>query len=488
MSSAPQSHAQLGNPQPESAGALIRLPPISFLARDHASAPHFASLVLPIGHLQQVSEPYVPNPLITRHIALEPSTSHEAGLNDDIRSLPKPKALGLFPLHSSGEAIKPTADATSIVKSESETAGIGKSPIESLREVPSLPHHGGHILHNLENHNVSSVPINTSAIGVPLNISLIGAPINASTFNATNSLHKRGSASPGRELALMESLPKKKKGKPTLDKRPIEILINEVYPERKHLGSIVYNPTTTWRTLEFERLHGLQEHDKQRLRDIREDYEARKAEQFSVELTEYIPAIPPLTDACINSFLEVKIPYRFIKAFVDDFTTGKVQQKRQLWGGAGGIYTDDSDLLYVLCHLGLFDDALDLSDCNADWKSQDVVRPLQVLKDSEEIDMLDLSVTILLYPGLKSYHGYYKNGINSRSWINRLHHDGLSYGVYQVKWETWVLSMDERNIYKQSSSEIEEDRLYEEKTVAAKGGWKFDHKVYKRLQEKNAMV
>lgn len=473
MSTRPQPHAQLGNSQPESAGALIRLPPISFLARDHASAPHFASLVLPIRQHHPGSDSYVPNPLLTRHITLEPSLNVEAGLNDDIRSLPKPKALGLFPLHSSGEPIKTTLQVLPLLKSESEVTGIGKSPLEPLHEVSLLQSRPE--LQNVESHTNS-------------HSGALVAPSNLSEINANNLLNKRGSASISRELATAESLPKKKKGKPTLDKKPIEQLIKEFYPERRHLGSIVYNPTTTWQTLQFEHLHGLQENDKQRLRDIRDGYEGRKAESFSVEVQDYIPVVPPLTDACINSLLEVKIPYRFIKSFVEDFTAGIVQQKRQLWGGAGGIYTDDSDLLNVLCHLGLFDDALDLTDCNPDWSPEDVVRPLQILKDSEDIDLLDLSVTILMYPGLKAYYGYYKNGINSRSWTNGLKHDGLSYGVFQVKWETCVLSMDERNIYKQSSSEIEEDRLYEESTIAAKGGWKFDHKVYKRLQDKKAVA
>lgn len=405
---------------------------------------------------------------MTRHIALEPSSNLEAGLNDDIRSLPKPKALGLFPLHSSGEPIKATLDTMPLVKSESEVAGMKRNAVESLRGVPN-----GLVLQSQEIPDISRVAAVNEA---------------SSKTDSSNSYNKRSSPSSGRELASIDSPPKKRKGKPTLDKKPIEQLIKEFYPERKHLGSIVYNPTTTWQTLQFEHLHGLRENDKQRLRDIRAGYEARKAESFSAAIPEYIPVIPPFTDACINSLLEVKIPYRFIKAFIEDFTAGIIQQKRQLWGGPGGIYTDDSDLLNVLCHLGLFDDALDLSDCNPDWRPEDVVRPLQVLKDSEDIDLLDLSVTILMYPGLKAYHGFYKNGINSRSWINRLQHDGLSYGVFQVKWETCALSMDERNIYKQSSLEIEDDRLYEEKTVAAKGGWKFDHKVYKRLQEKNAVA
>lgn len=445
---------QLGSGVHESTNGSIRLPPISFLAQEHPSAPHFASLVQPIRHQQPSSEPYIPHQVPARHIVLEPSTQLEAGLESDIRPLPKPRSLSLFPLHSAvetqGPPIYPSlAQDSPLFRSESESSAAAM--ISSGKNTQAF--HAG---------NENRVVINDGHREGQKRASVL---VESSTGDTTAA--------------------KKRKGPPILNKRPIDQLIKSLYPERKHLGCIVYNPTTTWQSLQFEHLHGLQEHDKQRLRDIRDNYMARRAEAFSAAGKVYIPVIPPLTEACINSFLEVKIPYRFIKQFIEDFTVGKVQQKRGLWGGAGGLYSDDSDILSVLCHLGLFEDLLDLSESNPEWKPEDIVRPREVLKDTDDIDILDLSVTLLTYPGLKSYHGYFKNGLNSRSWINCPRHDGLSFGVYQVKWET--TSMDERNLHKEFVSEIEEDRTFERQTVAEKGGWRFDRRLYERIL-KEALV
>ncbi|WPK23648.1 hypothetical protein PUMCH_000890 [Australozyma saopauloensis] len=424
MSTKPLPLDQSASPNPETASSF-RLPPISFLARDHASAPHFASLILPLRHLQAGPDQEPGTLPVERNILLEPASLAGLPPKEDIRSLPKPKALGLFPLQSAGEPLSHnlvTSLSSPNVKTENGNVEETRSEKEtSVKEKRASPHHE--------------------------------AP-----------------------------LAKKPKGPPILDKRPLEKLLKSLYPVRRHLGTVVYNPTTTWETLQFEHLHGLQEHDKQQLREIRERYLERKAEQFSMEKKEYIPSIPPLSDACINSFLEVKIPYRFIKAFIEDFTAGTVQRKRELWGGAGGIYTDDSDILSVLCHLGLFDDDLDLTACNSEWEPSNVIKPLKILKDADDVELLDLSVTLIIYPGLNAYHGYYKNGINSRSWAHKLQHDGLSYGVFQVKWETCIMSMDERSIYKKSALEIEADRLYEASNTS-KGGWRFDHKLYQRLQK-----
>lgn len=468
MASRPQDESQV----PDS-GAGIRLPPISFLAQDHPSAAHFASLIQPI-RLQSATAPEQANAM--RHVALEPAATP----TDDIRSLPKPKALGLFPLQSTGAL--PQSQVSNVplpgsslaygqnhVKSEPSTILLNTAQLPPTQQpetmltlqISRLPQ------------NVAAPPL--AAFKQPKTLSELGLAVTLPEL--ANGSEKRG-------LSSAVVVAKKRKGKPTLDKAPLDELIRSLYPERRHLGAIVYNPTTTWSTLQFEQLHGLQKHDKQRLRDIRDGYMARQAAPFSAEQQMYVPVIPPLTEASINSYLEVKIPYRFIKIFVEDFTAGFIQQNRRLWGGAGGLYSDDSDILSVLCHLGLFEDALNLNDCNPDWSPKDVVRPLVVQKDSENIDLLDLSVTLLMYPGLKSYHGFYNNGLNSRSWVNRGQHDGLSYGVYQVKWETCTMSIDERNFLKQSALELEEDRIYQAQVSSTKGGWIFDQKLYKRLRKK----
>lgn len=445
---------QPGSLTQESAGASIRLPSISFLAREHAAP--FESLVKPTWALLSA--------LDSHNLSAPPELS-ASDQKEDIRSLPKPKALALFPLQSDNGQRGGSAPASlPVVKSESGSSIITSETSRKESNTPILP-----------SQDISGEDFRFQ---------------DAATKDSTkrdsdgrNEILKRALATVTEETSYPKSSPKKHRLLPILEKKPLDQLLKSLYPVRKHLGSIVYNPTTTWSTLQFEQLNGLQEHDLQRLRDIRESYIARASETFAVERKEYIPVIPPLPEACINSLLEMKIQYRFIKGFIDDFTAGIVQHKREIWGGAGGIYTDDSDLLTVLCHLGLFDCTLDLTSINPDWEPTDVVRPLKVQKDSDDIDMLDLSVTLIMYPSLNAYHGFCKNGINSRSWVHGLLHDGLSYGVFQVKWETCSMSMDERSIYKKSAVEIEEDRLYEAGVVSARGGWKFDHKLYHRLRK-----
>ncbi|PVH13778.1 uncharacterized protein CXQ87_001896 [Candidozyma duobushaemuli] len=200
-----------------------------------------------------------------------------------------------------------------------------------------------------------------------------------------------------------------------LDKGPLEELLRDVFPKRRHIGSIIYNPTTTWETLQFENLQ-IDEHDKQHLRDIQQKYVERYGERYRSVDPEYIPTLPPLTEAAINCFVEIKIPYKFIKEFLENCNSEKVQRKRELWGGAGGIYTDDSDILAVLKHLGVFDNNADLSDTNPKWTKSEVIKPIVVHKDGDGVDLLDISVTLLILPTLKQYYGYYKNGmISSKS-------------------------------------------------------------------------
>lgn len=280
-----------------------------------------------------------------------------------------------------------------------------------------------------------------------------------------------------------EPASKRRDIRPKVNMTNIHPIIQELYPHRKHLGTIVYNPTTTWSTLQIDQLHGLSEHDLQRLVDIRDSYNERLKEPFAAAEECYIPVIPFLTDAYINCLLEVKIPYRFIKQFIEEFTLGKTQKKRELWGGASGIYTDDSDILAVLCHLGLFDDALDLTPNNSDWRPTDVVKPLRVATDSNGVQLLDLSVTLLMLPALRQYDGFYSNGINSRTWNADNVHDGLSICVYSVKWETMQASVADRNVQKRSLLELEAEKENRKRVIESGGGWKFNRKFYDQVKD-----
>ncbi|OBA22518.1 Rxt3-domain-containing protein [Metschnikowia bicuspidata var. bicuspidata NRRL YB-4993] len=248
-----------------------------------------------------------------------------------------------------------------------------------------------------------------------------------------------------------------------------------VLPSRRNLGTIVYNPTTTWETLQIKQLHGLRKQDLDMLVRMQSEYMERKNNSAGEMNTVYIPVIPHLSDAYINCFLEVKIPYVHIKDFLKSHSQGQVERKRELWGGYAGIYTDDSDLLYVLCHLGLFNNSLDLTECNAEWVPSDVTRPATVHRDQDGIELLDLSVTLLLLPSLNAYKGFYRNRLNSRSWQSSAAvHSGLSIAVHNVKWETFLLSTADRALNKRAVSEYIDDRNASTQILEQKNGWKLD--------------
>lgn len=262
----------------------------------------------------------------------------------------------------------------------------------------------------------------------------------------------KGSLSPKADTPPELEVPRKRlasedepqEAKARLALKPWQKYVATIAPQRCHLGTMFYNPTTTWDLLQFAKLHGLAAADKERLRQIQAKFVARLQEHSAEKC--YMPMIPPLTAEYINSYLEIKVPYRFIKSFREDWKSKHVQRRRELWGGVDGIYSDDLDVLHVLCHLGLFDDALDLTGVNPDWTPRDVVRPLRVQEDSDGVPLLDLLVTVLMLPGLGEYRGSYRHGLNSRSWTRHECHNGLSFGVYAVSWETMLVPVADRSL------------------------------------------
>lgn len=233
----------------------------------------------------------------------------------------------------------------------------------------------------------------------------------------------------------------KRRPTPKLNLEPINQIIKELFPQRHFLGTLIYNPTTTWETLQTAELYGLKPELQNRFNEIKQEFIVRKKYQPFGGIR-YIPTLPPLPSEYINTIIEVKIPFRHIILFKQDIANELIT--RELWGGASGIYTDDSDILQVLMHLGLFNNTIDLSIWNKKWTTKDLIKPLQSQLDNNDdgtnfgIDKDvygDLSVEILLLPNLPKYYGFYQNGINSRSWLIS-YHSGLSFAVYNVKWET----------------------------------------------------
>ncbi len=215
------------------------------------------------------------------------------------------------------------------------------------------------------------------------------------------------------------------------------------FPDRRHLGTLVYNPTTTWLTLQFERLVGLKALHLQYFKELQQRYLDKLQDPAFVAPTRHIPWLPPLPVEYCNSLIEVKVPHRFLR---DRGAYGATQ--RQLWGGAGGIYTDDSDLLAVLQHLGALDGAADLSAWNDGWRRE------AVPTDG------DLAVTLLVLPPLEEYRGDYAHGVHPRAWTHaRRAHNGLSFAVYDIRRQPLNAFLADPHLYKAALRERLTDRV-----------------------------
>lgn len=264
--------------------------------------------------------------------------------------------------------------------------------------------------------------------------------------------------------------------KPTLDKSSIVKLVEELFPQRKVLGKIVYNPTTTWETLQIAQLTGLRPEHYEEFEIIRSRFITQQQEQsYFTDRVRYIPMIPQLPQEYINSLLEIKIPYTHVIAFLQNLDEGNVAEDRLLWGGVGGIYTDDSDILHVLAHQGFFDNTIDLSEWNDSWTMQQPV---------PEDFKGDISVTVLLLPPLPAYHGFYANDINSRTWSGPNIHNGLSIALFNVEWGAPGTCYMDQNIVKRLRNEMSYDR--EQKRELKKREWSFDHDYYNKVKRKTA--
>ena len=289
------------------------------------------------------------------------------------------------------------------------------------------------------------------------------------------------------ENAVVETAPNgspsQKSQRVTIEKSQLLEILKELFPTRHNLGTLVYNPTTTWSTLQTAQLTGLKPEHHERFQQLKEDYEDKLNEEYFRNNFKYIPMIPPLANDYINYLLEIKIPYKFIKLFKEDLDDDNIPLKRQIWGGAGGVYTDDSDVLLVLAHLGLFNGKIDLTEWNEKWTSDDIITPLDAKNDPNEIHG-DLSVTILLLPSLPDYHGYYANGINSRLWIRYNKHNGLSYAVYNVKWEGYGSYLRDKTLFKRYQTELYDDMETTKEELSSKKGWSFNFAYYKKLKHK----
>ena len=172
-----------------------------------------------------------------------------------------------------------------------------------------------------------------------------------------------------------------------------------------------------------------------------------------------------------NCIFQVRIPRRFLY----DKERAEVCQRRCLWGT--DIYTDDSDILAVLVHLGKIPPVLPegvepsmvlaTSTIASLGKAEDVgaikkgrggtnAKGKSIVTNGSSSNALappafvnlksngvspsetnylninkDIVVDILILPPLEKYSSTVRNALKSRSWVKQ--HDGMSFMVHSVK-------------------------------------------------------
>ncbi|CAZ82593.1 unnamed protein product [Tuber melanosporum] len=151
-----------------------------------------------------------------------------------------------------------------------------------------------------------------------------------------------------------------------------------------------------------------------------------------------------------NCIFQVRIPRRFLSAE----QRRDVHRRRCVWGTE--VYTDDSDVLGVLVHLGKVPGVLpegatpDLvaeTGCRKTTSRGDITNMLSTIpspvrkkgKGAHAADEgptiqpgKDLIVNLLILPTLQKYTGSVRNALKSRSW-NTIH-DGMSYSIWDMEW------------------------------------------------------
>ena len=136
----------------------------------------------------------------------------------------------------------------------------------------------------------------------------------------------------------------------------------------------------------------------------------------------------------INNLVKIKIdPVEITKFLMGD---SKRTQNREIWGS--DIYTDDSDPLLALQHVGFFD--IPSTDETTGLEKKSLRRTPGNCNDPDNVlggpylsPDTRLEVTIILLDKLQSYTGQNRHGINSRGWFGPAAHDGLSFGIYEIK-------------------------------------------------------
>ena len=163
-------------------------------------------------------------------------------------------------------------------------------------------------------------------------------------------------------------------------------------------------------------------------------------------LEDFPPFLHNLSTGYINKRISVYIPAEIVCQFINHMRSNKRWRNGEIWGT--DVYTDDSDILLVLMHLGVFQ-TKDTGNENGYNMSSKSVSPTQRRTpvnsdnidnvigtwDSKHPEQTDLIVNILILDTLIGYQGSKRYGLRSRDWFGAQEHDGLSYGVYSIEFK-----------------------------------------------------
>lgn len=143
---------------------------------------------------------------------------------------------------------------------------------------------------------------------------------------------------------------------------------------------------------------------------------------FELILQDPPPFLPILNTQMINKLISVYIPYEIISLYLEQPTSNKRWINNEIWGS--DVYTDDSDIILVLAHIGVF------------GSKPKVVKENGVVGEWDVIRHTDIIVNLLILDTLQAYQGSKRYGIRSRDWVGPQLHDGLSYAVYSIEFKS----------------------------------------------------
>lgn len=245
---------------------------------------------------------------------------------------------------------------------------------------------------------------------------------------ATQVAHRKSEEKP-----LLEAHPDPKlKGDlqlPTMDSLPIlNYIANKYKKEPELIGEIEYVSDKTGKFIKYSTNSASENHNEDNHDGIAMSSPIELPYPYNFE-QQYTPNcfLPSFNTENINSLVKIKIDAAELNRFLAG--DSKRLENREIWGT--DIYTDDSDPLMALQHVGFFEPktgGLVGKRTPANMHNQDNVIGGEFVPFESSLE-----VTILFLDCLQGYSGLNRYGIVARSWLDSVSHDGLSFGIYEIK-------------------------------------------------------